>query len=359
LIQVKLSNAFEGNALGGWQRPRSPPYLGGKAMDERTTTSLFTSNAAPKSKSKNELKLEPHWAGRIPHLKSGKYGDGIPFHEVEYLACKLILGPNRFTSRQSLFKFAKVLRAPADQCRVKFSTEDFEDAPLKIREVLFLDTKDFRLYKNAFILRRRIPYTEGFPSGEPEMVFKFRHPDIQMAAETDVRPHILGDYRVKFKCVALPLKDQLGGIRMLYSHNVQFPRSHVGAVNILNFATLTKFLPALERLKQSSREKVGLVNHVIVEEVLQDIGWLKFGSGFKAKANVAMWRTRGYHRPLIGEFAFQIRFRDRKLLALDAMQRAERFFLALQYAAKDWITLNATKTGVVYRLLGNAPTAHE
>ena len=41
------------------------------------------------------------------------------------------------------------------------------------------------------------------------------------------------------------------------------------------------------------------------------------------------------------------------------MQRAERYFLALQYAAKDWITLNATKTGVVYRLLGNTPTAHE
>jgi hypothetical protein len=328
-------------------------------MDERTTISKFTSNAVAKSKSKDELKLEPHWAGRVPHVKPGKYPDGLPFREVEYLQCKLILRPNMFTSRRSLFKFAKVLRAPADQYGAKFSTEDFEDAPLKIREVLFLDTKDFRLYKNAFILRRRIPYTEGFPSGEPEMVFKFRHPDIQMAAETDVRPHILGDYRVKFKCEALPLKDQLGGIRMLYSHNVQFPRSHVGAGTVENFTALTKFLPALERLKQSSREKVGLVNHVIIEEVLQDIGMLDFGSGLKAKTNVAMWRTRGEHRPLIGEFAFQIRFRDRKALVLDAMQRAERFFLALQYAAKDWVTLNATKTGVVYRLLGHAPTAHE
>jgi ABC-type uncharacterized transport system permease subunit len=37
----------------------------------------------------------------------------------------------------------------------------------------------------------------------------------------------------------------------------------------------------------------------------------------------------------------------------------ERFFLALQFAARDWIALNATKTGVVYRLLGNAPKAHE
>jgi hypothetical protein len=328
-------------------------------MDERTTTSKFTSNASAKSKPKDELKLESHWAGRVPHLKPGKYADGMPIHEVEYLSCKLILRPNRFTSRQSLFKFAKVLRAPADQCGVKFSTEDFENAPLKIREVLFVDTKDFRLYKNAFILRRRIPYTEGFPSGEPEIVFKFRHPDIQIAAETDVRPHILGDYQIKFKCQALPLKDELGGIRMLYSHNVQFPRSHVGAGNVLNFAALSKFLPALDRLKQSTREKIGLVNHVIVEEVLQDIGSLDFGSGLKAKTNVAMWRTRGEHRPLIGEFAYQIHFRDRKLLALDAMQRAERFFLALQYAAKDWMMLDATKTGVVYRLLGNAPTAHE
>jgi hypothetical protein len=335
-------------------------------VDERTTIRKFTSNAVAKSTPKDEL----HWAGRVPHLKPGKYTDGMPLHEVEYLSCKLILRPNKFTSRQSLFKFANVLRVPADQSGVKFSTKGFEDPPLRIREVLFVDTKDFRLYKNAFILRRRIPYTDGFPSGEPEIVFKFRHPDIQIAAETDVRPHILGDHKVKFKAQALPLKNQLGGIRMLYSHNVQFPRSHldshnvhlrsqVGAINVFNFATLTQFLPALQRLKQSPREQIGLVNHVIVEEVLQDIGFLDFGSGLKAKTDVSLWRTRGEHRPLIGEFAFQIRFRDRKLLVLDAMQRAERFFLALQYAAKHWIALDATKTGIVYRVLGNAPTAHE
>jgi hypothetical protein len=328
-------------------------------MDERTTLRKFTSNITAKSTAKDVSKLKLNWAGRVPHLKPGKYADGMPLHEVEYLSCKLILKPNKFTSRQSLFKFGKVLREPANQCDVQFSTAGFESAPLKIREVLFVDTHDFRLYKNAFILRRRIPYTDGFPSGEPEIVFKFRHPDIQIAAETDVRPHILGDYKVKFKCQALPLKDQLGGIRMLYSHNVQFPRSHVGEGNVFNFATLTKFLPALARLAQSPREKIGLVNHVIVEEVLQDIGWLDFGSGVTANTNVALWRTRGEHRPLIGEFAFQVHFRDRKLLALNAMQRAERFFLALQYAAKDWIALDATKTGIVYRVLGSAPTAHE
>ena len=321
-------------------------------MDARTSTG--------KPRSASQDVLETKWAGRVPHLKQGTYADGMPLHQVEYLACKLILKPNSFTSRQSLFKFGKVLLAPADQCGVNFSTVDFESAPIKIREVLFVDTTDFRLYNNAFILRRRIPYTDGFPSGEPEIVFKFRHPDIQTAAETDVRPHILGAHQVKFKCQALPLKDRLGGIRMLFSHNVQFPRSHIGGgENVLKFTTLTEVFPVLERLKRSPREKIVLVNGVIVEEVLQDIGLLDLGSGLKAKANVSIWRTRGEHRPLIGEFAFQIRFRDRKSLALDAMKRAERFFLALQFAAQDYITLNSTKTGIVYRLLGNAPTAHE
>ena len=255
----------------------------------------------PQPTPQDVVKLQTKWAGQVPHLKQGTYADGLPLHEVEYLACKLILKPNSFTSRQSLFKFAKVLRAPADQCGVNFSTDNFEIAPLKIREVLFVDTTDFRLYNNAFILRRRIPYTDGFPSGEPEIVFKFRHPDIQLAAETDVRPQILGDHQVKFKCQALPLKDRLGGIRILFSHNVQFPRSQVGGTDdVLKFATLTKVFPVLERLKRSPEEKVALVNGTIIEEVLQDIGLLDLGSGLKAKTNVSIWRTRGQHRPLSG-----------------------------------------------------------
>src|SRR5262249_52868149 len=156
----------------------------------------------------------------LPDLKPGKYADGLPLNEIQYLECKLILRPNHFTSRKSFFDFAKIMRRPAAETKVEFSSEDFVDAPLQIREVLFVDTADYRFYNNAFILRRRVPYEDGFPVGDPEIVFKFRHPDIQTAAQTDVRPQIFGDYRIKFKAEALPLKDQLGGIRILFSHNV-------------------------------------------------------------------------------------------------------------------------------------------
>jgi hypothetical protein len=86
---------------------------------------------------------------------------------------------------------------------------------------------------------------------------------------------------------------------------------------------------------------------------------LDFGEGITCKTNVAIWRTRGEHRPLIGEFAFQFRFKDRALLGKEALRRAEAFFVDLQYAAEDYILLNTTKTATVYRLLGNPPKSHE
>ena len=222
--------------------------------------------------------------------------------------------------------------------------------------MLFLDTADFRLYNNAFILRRRIPYSEGFPVGDPEIVFKFRHPDIQKTAETDVRPNIRGDFRIKFKAEALPLKDRLGGMRLLFSHNVEFGLSALEEGDHTSLETIVHMLPALSSLKRTPGEKVELVGGTIVEEVLQDIGILDFGAGITAVANVALWRSRGEHRPLIGEFAFQIKFKRREDLNEQALQRAEAFFLGLQNAAKDWIALGATKTGVAEFLICSPPS---
>ena len=310
---------------------------------------------------KTKAQEKPSWVGRVPRLKPGTYADGLPLHQLEYLCCKLILRPNHFVSRESLFEFGEVMRAPAKAHGVGFTNKGFWKVPLKIREVLFIDTADFRLYNNAFILRRRIPYKDGFPIGDPEIVFKFRHPDMQTTAETDVRPHILGDHGVKFKCEALPLKDKLGGIRLLFSHNVQFPRSAlgIGHETVHEVDTLVQTLPVLARVRKQRGEKIKFVNDTVIEEVLQDIGQLDFGEGVVCKANVSIWRTRGEHRPLIGEFAFQIRFKERKELGRQPMQRMEAFFLDLQYAFEKYIALDATKTGVVYRLLGNPPKAHE
>jgi len=295
----------------------------------------------------------------LPDLKPGKYTDGHPLDDIQYIESEIILKPDRFTSRQSFWDFAKIVKSVARQCDVGFSPDGFEKERPQIREVVFLDTSDFRLYNAGFILRRRVPYQDGFPVGEPEIVFKYRGPEMQAAADMDVRPHIEGEYRIKFKAEVLPLKDQVGGIRVLFSHNSEFPLSHQHDADRTRMSTVTRALPALARLQRSKDETIAFVNHTIVEEVLQDVGTLDFGKGITAKANVALWRERGDHTPLVGEFAYQVKFKRRDDLAAKAVKRSEQFFVSLQFEAAEWMMLGATKTGVVYRLRGNPPQSHE
>jgi len=162
ILALAPSNAYFGSVS-------SPQTLHFPQLRSFERTRIMTSHQGPSTKegtmqrTKADAKPAPAWAGRIPHIKPGTYSDGLPLHELEYLSCKLILKPNRFTSRKSLFAFAKVLKQPADLHGVAFSSGDYIDQPTKVREVLFVDTPDFRFYNNAFILRRRVQYEDGFP----------------------------------------------------------------------------------------------------------------------------------------------------------------------------------------------------
>ena len=299
-------------------------------------------------------------APKAPAAAAGaSYGDGTPLDTITYLEAKLILKPDRFTSVQCFREFGKIVRTTAKKLGVGFIPDPHTDLRPEIREIIFMDTPDFRLYNNAFILRRRICYMDGFPVGDPEIVFKYRHPDEQLATQMDVRPNIAGKYRIKFKAEALPLKDEVGGYRILYSHNCQFGLSQVHDANKNSMATLAKILPALGSVKQSDEEQVTLVNEGIVEEVLLPLGQLDFGKGQVAKCDVALWRTRGEHKPLVGEFAFQVKFPSRESVAQKSKKMAEQFYITLQYDVESWLALGVTKTGMVYRLKGNEPQSHE
>jgi hypothetical protein len=289
-------------------------------------------------------------------LGSGAYSDGHPLDTVHYFECKLILKPDRFTSSPSFHEFGKLARGVAKDLGIGFSTGAFKGLRPRIREVVFLDTRDFALYNHAFILRRRIAYEDGFPVEDPEIVFKFRHPDFQTAAEMDVRPNIATPYRVKFKAEALPLKEKLGGLRMLYSHNVEFPLQR--EMQSVSMAALADFFPALRNIGKST-EKLSLVNHTIVEEVLQDLGVLDFGKGVTAKSNASLWRERGEHKLLVGEFSYECKFKRRSELHEKALERCQSLLIALQNVARDWVSTGTTKTGIVYHLKGNPPCSHE
>jgi hypothetical protein len=295
-----------------------------------------------------------------PMVASGSaYADGAPLDRVQYLEAKLILKPDRFTSVQSFRDFGKIVKSTAKRLDVGFIEDREAGLRPEVREILFGDTPDFRLYNNAFILRRRICYVDGFPVGDPEIVFKFRHPDEQKATAMDVRPKIAGKYRIKFKAEALPLKDEVGGYRILYSHNCQFGLSQMHDADRTSMATLCRVFPALTAIKKADGEKISLVNEGIVEEVLLPLGQLDFGKGVVAKCDIGLWRTRGEHKSLVGEFAFQVKFDHKADVAEKQKKLAAQFYVTLQEDVQDWLALGVTKTGMVYRLKGNEPQSHE
>jgi len=292
-------------------------------------------------------------------LAEGTYADGTPLDRVTYLEAKLILKPDRFTSVDSFRQFGKIVEKTAKNVGVGFIADREAGLRPQIREITFGDTSDFRLYNNAFILRRRIAYVDGFPVGDPEIVFKFRHPDEAAATKVDVRPKIAGKYRIKFKAEALPLKDQVGGYRILYSHNCQFGLSQMHEGDRASMVTLTRVFPTLADLKKSDDEKISLVNGGIVEELLLPLGQLDFGKGMVGKCDIGLWRTRGEHKALVGEFAFQVKFADRAAVAEKQKKLAAQFYVTLQRDVQDWLALGCTKTAMVYRLNGNDPQSHE
>ncbi len=287
------------------------------------------------------------------------YDDGTPLDRVQYLEAKLILKPDRFTSVQAFRDFGKLVQRTAKKVGVGFIEDREAGLRPQVREITFGDTSDFRLYNNAFILRRRISYVDGFPVGDPEIVFKFRHPDEQQATAVDVRPKIAGKYRIKFKAEALPLKDEVGGYRILYSHNCQFGLSQMHEADKTSMATLVRVFPVLSAIKKADNEKVSLVNGGIVEEVLLPLGQLDFGKGMVGKCDIGLWRTRGEHKSLVGEFAFQVQFNRREDVAEKQKKLAAQYYVSLQNDVQDWLALGVTKTAMVYRLNGNEPQSHE
>ncbi len=290
-----------------------------------------------------------------PHYVEGELGDRVQFFDA-----KLILKPDFFDSMRGFRMFSDLVAEAASKVRgVSYAPAKVEKTRPRIREVMFVDTGDFRLYNNSFILRRRTEYQDGFPIGDPEIVFKYRSDDLEKARSIDVRPNIAGPYRIKFKMEALPLKDQVGSYRLLYAHNCIFPVSSVHAGDRTNLKTIAKGLPALAGLIGDMEGRVELVNSTLVEEVLVDLGPIDFGKGLVTKSNISLWRSLGDHKVMCGEFAYQARFDTSDDVHDIVKQRVEELFIKLQLIASGWLYLGTTKTGLVYRLKGNPPQSHE
>jgi len=274
--------------------------------------------------------------------------------ELNYREYKIILTAERFEGKHAFARFRDIVYNTAKSMKInvlKPPTVEFQ-----AREVRFFDTPEGELYRNHFILRFRRAYTHYWPDDATELALKYRHPDFKTAQSVDPRAQPPGPLdRIKFKEELLPPQDGGVGIRAIFSHNLISPTLQMPEDK--SFKEMSRFLPALAPLKLGKTNIVQV--GTVVEEVLLDLGVLEFGHGIKAKTNVAIWRDRGSHEILCGEYAYQIKFKKGFDENTPGLKLSEKFLQHLQVEAPDWMLRGVTKTSLVYARTGVGGRAHE
>jgi hypothetical protein len=266
---------------------------------------------------------------------------------VHYREYKILLQPNRFTSKRGFLQFwedatktVKKLGLRVDIDRLAFDSQ--------VREVLFYDTPQFDLYNHHFILRKRTFYDQGWPRATHELTFKYRSPDLRDVAAVDVRPTIGRHDEIKFKEEILLARDHLGGMRNVYSHGCVLTSPAIELDRGID--DIRRAFPTLQRIDIKPRTKLELVNNVAVEEVQNTIGMIHFHHHFKGKVTIAVWRSHALEKSLSGEFAFQCKFDRLEDVSKEALELSGEFYKQIQLDCAEWIKLGTTKTAMVYGL---------
>jgi hypothetical protein len=272
-----------------------------------------------------------------------------PENAVHFAEFKLLLKPDELRHIVDAYTLWTHVYRAVDRSGVRFVPTP-GDPPIRQRDIMFYDTPQFDLYENHFILRRRTHYRDGWTKAHDELTFKFRHPDVARVRGVDVRPKAGTAIRVKFKREILPLPDQIGGSRHIYTRNcvmVMPPPGHGGDVD-----TLLQLFPALNAVRTQARGHVALVNQVTVNETLSDFGVLDFGHGLAGTVNLALWRDTETSAAIVSELGFQLKF-DRLDERTEArLEPIEAFFQSVQHRVARWLFLGTTKTNLVYRRRG-------
>src|SRR6202453_3135118 len=281
------------------------------------------------------------------HISKHSETEHLASDVVHYREYKILLQPERFTSKRAFLEFWEDANKTMAKLGLKVES-DRHAFDSQVREVLFYDTPGFDLYNNHFILRKRTFYDQGWPRSDHELTFKFRAPDLLAAAEVDVRPQLGGHEEIKFKEELLLERDRLGGMRSVYSHGCVLISPEIELER--GIENITRAFPTLQKINIKPKTKLALVNNVAVEEVQNTFGMIHFHHHFKGKATIAIWRSRALERSLSGEFAFQCKFDRMEDVSKEALELSEEFYKKVQLDCAEWIKLGTTKTAMVYGL---------
>jgi hypothetical protein len=257
---------------------------------------------------------------------------------------KLQLDPELPTGPQRLADISAIVREAAVASGVGFGEIDRPGE--RGRAVIFYDTADFALYRNNFMLRKRV-YWEHDGATREELVFKFRHSDRSLVTAMDPRPAVEVPYVMRFKEQILPSTDG-HGMRSIFWHGCKIQQS-VEPENF-SFGTLARVFPALQSLSADPDKHLTAVNSYIVDERLVELGMLKFAKSVTANAHISLWRVAPGEQLLASELSFQTEYDAAKTHSARVRSLSDELYLELLRRLRGLTTSGSTKARELYGL---------
>lgn len=210
-------------------------------------------------------------------------------------------------------------------------------------EVTYLDTPAMDLYKQHYILRKRVEYSQGNLSSHCELMLKYRHTDLQQAVATSVKPAPSFEGKEKMEQDVNMDGNKIGSLKGVYSHSSSVGRIQAPAED--SVAAYAAIFPSLKMVQTDPQKPLLPVNNKMIREVTVSLGTLEFQPGLPAAVEVSLWYPVAGQLPEIAELSFHY---HTKKASKEAMNASEVFFKALQKALGDQLEPGMTKTDFVY-----------
>ncbi|MEW6708786.1 MAG: hypothetical protein AB1403_03105 [Candidatus Riflebacteria bacterium] len=215
------------------------------------------------------------------------------------------------------------------------------------REICFIDTPDFSLYKKGFMLRLRseeITRKNQIRTGaDAEMTLKFRASDFESTTIAPVKASEKFSNEISFE------EDRVvKASEPISVFSVSSTIYRPGDLPV-NLDEMLKFYPDMNRAGFQGSPSLDPVNSIFITEKRLRLGEFKFDE-VKAKSIFSVWYKKGQSAPLIGEFSFKVELKQKNPAeTIRNLEKIDRFFSDLVKRGKLFVAFGQTKTGMIYQ----------
>lgn len=215
--------------------------------------------------------------------------------------------------------------------------KELENIKIKNRAIKFIDTDDFNLYKNGFILRERMDKSNIF-----EYTLKFRTLNLKDAQNTKLKVNKKFNIDKSFEEDIIYKNNNLVHV---YTKSVKFESN-----SLIERNEILNLFPVILNVISNSNLKI--VNNAIINEKAYEFLILKFPFDIKAKCVYTVWANQINNKPFIVEFSFKYKFDENENIQNIAYVHhlADKLFTNFCLKIKPYIAIGKTKTSAIYNI---------